>query len=182
MITITITVTKTITITITTAITITITKPITITRYVDGTPTFGVTPVNIRYIPTPHHGHTSQYHGHEWMTHILFFPCRSAVPFLRYGYFKLWPWNSRSMSWVWSKGKIIQLIEYPINSPPSNFTSIRPTIPEIQRFRNLTLQHLRLRSMVRSTVKVTYHTQYPTDAFNLPFAAIETTIPEIWPK
>ena len=53
------------------------------TRYVDGTPTSEVTPVTIRYIRPPHHGHTSQYHGHEWMTHILFVPCQSAVPFLR---------------------------------------------------------------------------------------------------
>ena len=29
-------------------------------------------PVIIRYIRPLHHGHTSQYHGHEWMTHILF--------------------------------------------------------------------------------------------------------------
>ena len=31
----------------------------------------------------PHHGHISQYHGHEWMTHMLFVPCQPAVPFLR---------------------------------------------------------------------------------------------------
>ena len=53
------------------------------TRYVDGTPTFEVTPVTIRYIHPPHRGHTSQYHGHEWMTQILLAPCHSATPFLR---------------------------------------------------------------------------------------------------
>ena len=53
------------------------------TRYVDGTPTSEVTSVTIRYIHPPHHGHTSQYHGHEWMTHILFVHCQSAAPFLR---------------------------------------------------------------------------------------------------
>ena len=46
------------------------------TRYVDGTPTSEVTPVTIRYIHPPHHGHTSQYHGHEWMTRILFVHCQ----------------------------------------------------------------------------------------------------------
>ena len=46
------------------------------TRYVDGTPTSEVTPVTIRYIRPPHHGHTSQYHGHEWMTRILFVHCQ----------------------------------------------------------------------------------------------------------
>ena len=45
------------------------------TRYEDGTPTSEVTPVTIRYIRPPNHGHTSQYHGHEWMTHILFVHC-----------------------------------------------------------------------------------------------------------
>ena len=49
----------------------------------------------IQYIRPPHHGHTSQYHGHEWMTHILFVPCQSAAPFLRYSNFRFWPWNSK---------------------------------------------------------------------------------------
>ena len=49
----------------------------------------------IRYIRPPHHGHTSQCHGHEWMTHILFVPCQTAAPFLRYSNFRLWPWNSK---------------------------------------------------------------------------------------
>ena len=52
-----------------------------LTRYVDGTPTSQVTLVTIRYYPPTHHDHTNQYHGHEWMTHILFVPCQSDVPF-----------------------------------------------------------------------------------------------------
>ena len=55
-----------------------------------------VTPVTIRYIPPPHHGHRSQYHGHEWMTHIFFIHCQSAAPF-PHSYFRLWPWNSMVM-------------------------------------------------------------------------------------
>ena len=54
-------------------------KPYFSTRYVNGTPTSEVTPVTIWYIRPPHHGYTSQYHGHERMTHILFVPCQSAV-------------------------------------------------------------------------------------------------------
>ena len=53
------------------------------TRYVDGTPTSEVTSVAIRNIRPPHHGHTSQYHAHEWMTNIHFVQCKSAVLFLR---------------------------------------------------------------------------------------------------
>ena len=70
----------------------------------------------------------------------------------------------RSRSWVWSKGKVIQSAQYHISSLPFNFISIRPTIPEIELFRNLTLKHPWSRSWVRSKVNVTYCTQYPTNA------------------
>ena len=56
----------------------------------------------------------------------------------------------RSRSWMWSKGKVIQSAQYHINSFPFYFTSIRPTIPEIELFPNLTLEHPRSRSWVRS--------------------------------
>ena len=42
-----------------------------------------------------------------------------------------------SRSWVWSKGKVIQSAQYHINSLRFHFTSIRPTIPEIELFRNI---------------------------------------------
>ena len=90
----------------------------------------------------------------------------------------------RSRSWVWSKGKVIQLAQYHINLLPFHLTSIRPTILEIELhvFRNLTLKHPRSRSWVRSKVKVTYCTQYPTNALPFRFTSIWPTIPEIWPK
>ena len=56
----------------------------------------------------------------------------------------------RSGSCVWSKGKVIQSAQYHINSLPFHFTSIRPTISEIELFRNLTLKHPRSRAWVRS--------------------------------
>ena len=89
------------------------------------------------------------------------------------------PW---SRSWVWSKGKVIQLAQYLINLLPFYFTSITPAIPEIQLFRNLTLKHPRSRLWARSKVKVTYYNQYPTDAFPFRFTSIGPTIPEIWRK
>ena len=88
----------------------------------------------------------------------------------------------RSRSWVWSRGNVIQLAQYHINSLPFHFTSIRPTIPEIKLFRNLTLKYPRSRSWVRSKVKVTYHIQYQTDALHFRFISIGPIIPEIWPK
>ena len=77
-------------------------------------------PVTIRYIRPHHHGHTSQYHGYEWMTHILFVPCRSAVPFLRSSYFTFWPWNSNSkvkvMVVVKGQGHTIGPVSYQLTS------------------------------------------------------------------
>ena len=47
----------------------------------------------------------------------------------------------RSRSLVWPKGKVIQSAQYHISSFPFHFTSIRPAIPKIKLFRNLTLKH-----------------------------------------
>ena len=88
----------------------------------------------------------------------------------------------RSRSWVWSKGKVIQSAQIHINSLHFHFESIRPTIPEIELFPNLTLKHPRSRSWVRSKVKVTSCTKYPTDALPFNFTSIRPIIPEIWPK
>ena len=85
----------------------------------------------------------------------------------------------RSRSWVWSKGKVRQSAQYHINSLPFHFTSIRPTIPEIELFRNLTLKHPRSGSWVRSKVKVTHCTQYPSNALPFRFTSIGPTIPAI---
>ena len=88
----------------------------------------------------------------------------------------------RSRSWVWSKGKVIQSAQYHINSLCFHFTSIRPTIPEKELFRNLTLKQRRSRSWVRSKVNVTYCAQYTTNALPFCFTSIRPTIPETWPK
>ena len=90
--------------------------------------------------------------------------------------------TQRSRLWVWSKGKVIQSAQYHINSLRFHFKSIRPTIPEIELFRNLTLKHPKSRSWVRSKVRVTYCTQYPSDALPFRFTTIGPIIPEIWPK
>ena len=86
----------------------------------------------------------------------------------------------RSRSWMWSKCKVIQSAKYLL--PRFLFVSIRPTITEIQLFRNLTLRHPRSRSRVRLKVKVTYITKYPTVALSFLLALIRPTIPKIWPK
>ena len=94
-----------------------------ITRYVDGTPTSEVTPVIIWYIHPRLHGQIGQYHDYEWMTHILFVPCQSEIRLFQTLTLKLQGQGHRG----WSKGKVIQLAQYLINSLPFHFTSIRPT-------------------------------------------------------
>ena len=35
-------------------------------------------------------------------THIPFVPCQTAIPFLRYDFFKIWPWKSKvKVKWPW---------------------------------------------------------------------------------
>ena len=57
----------------------------------------------------------NQGQGHGWIhssksqcvsnipsTHTPFVPCQSALPFLRYSIFKIWPWKSRvKVKWPW---------------------------------------------------------------------------------
>ena len=68
--------------------------------------------------------------------HILFVPCQSSLPFLRYSIFKVWPWKS--------KVKVIAQ-GHKEGIPPYRFISFsfhvnRPPIPEIQHFQSLTLK------------------------------------------
>ena len=131
------------------------------TRYVNGTPTSEVTPVTIRYTWSACPTMVTQVNimvMNGWITSFLFIVNRAPHS-----------WDKAisdsdletpsSRSWLWWKGKVIQSAQYHINSLPFHFTSIRPTIPEIELFRNLTLKYPRSRTWVRSKVKVTYHTQ-----------------------
>ena len=88
--------------------------------------------------------------------------------------------TSKSRSWVWSRGNVIQSDQYHINSLPLHFTSIRPTIPGIQLFRDLILKHPRSRLWVKSKVKITYYTQYRTDALPFRFTSIGPRTNHSW--
>ena len=48
------------------------------------------------------HSSKSQCGSNILSTHIPFVPCQSALPFLRYSIFKIWPWKSRvKVKWPW---------------------------------------------------------------------------------
>ena len=65
----------------------------------------------------------------------------------------------RSRSWVWSKGKVIQLAQYHINSLHFHLTSIRPTILEIRAISKFDLETSKVKVM--SEVKGQGHILYP---------------------
>ena len=126
-------------------------------RCVDGMQTSELNPVTIQYSTSTHPpwfpiGHS---YGHEWLTHILFVLCQSALSFLKPGYFKLWPWNYKVKLMGVGKGRENAV------SPVCNWFAFflfhinQITIPEIPLFWNWTLKNQRSRSWVRSKVEVT---------------------------
>ena len=87
----------------------------------------------------------------------------------------------RSRSWVCSKGKVIQSAQYHINSTRFHFTSIKPTIPEIELFRNLNIQGQGHEWGQRSKSHIVTSIQ-PMYMYFLFVSHQLATIPEIWPK
>ena len=88
----------------------------------------------------------------------------------------------RSRSWVWSKAKsynqpCILLISFPFISHQSDQQFLRYSYFEIWSWNIQGQCH-----EWGSKVKVTYYTQYPTNALHFHFTSIGPTIPEIWPK
>ena len=72
--------------------------------------------------------------------HIAFVPCQSALPFLRYSIFKIWPWKSKVkvMGEVDIESHKVDVTSYRLTSLSS--MSIGHPIPEIRLFQNLTLK------------------------------------------
>ena len=86
--------------------------------------------------------------------HILFVPCQSALPFLGYSYFKIWPWKSRSRSWVRSKLKVTTWVQHSVDSHP--FVPCGSASHSwVTTFSKFDLENQRSRSWVRSQFKVT---------------------------
>ena len=122
-------------------------------------------------------------HADVW-SHPSHYPVHLSTP----------PWSHISISWPWMD-----------HSHYFRSLSIGRPIPKIKLFQTLTLKlhgqghgcgqrtrsynrpsiilkHPRSRSWVRSKIKVTYCTQYPTNALPFRFTSIGPTIPENWPK
>ena len=84
-----------------------------------------------------------QEHPHFTATYeidnIRFISCQSALPFLRYSYFRIWTWNIYGQGHG-SKLEVTYSVQHQIDLISFCFTSIRPSIHEIQLFQYLTLK------------------------------------------
>ena len=112
-------------------------------------------------------------------THIPFVPCQSALPFLRYSIFKIWPWKS--------KDKVMGEVD--IDSHNMGLTSYRltslsfhvnwPSHSKDKTFSKFNLENPRSRSWVRGKLKVTTWVQHPIDSHPFHSMSIGHPIPDI---
>ena len=108
-------------------------------------------------------------------THIPFIPCQSAIPFLRYDFFKIWPWKS----------KVKVMVEVKVESHKVGITSCQLTSLSFHvnrpchfwgtAFSKLDLENPRSRPWVRWTLKVTTWVQHSIDSH--PLIPCQSTIP-----
>ena len=109
-------------------------------------------------------------------THIPLVPCQSALPFLRYSIFKIWPWKSKVK--VIAQGHKVGITPYQLI-----FLSLHADWPcyswdtAISKF---DIENSRLRSWVRSKLKVATWVQHSVDSHHFHSILIGHPIPELW--
>ena len=96
----------------------------------------------------------SQHGSNILSTHIHFIPCQSAMPFLRYDFFKIWPWKSKVkvMGEVNIESHNMGPTFYRLTS--LSFHVKRPCHSWLAIFSKLDLGNPRSRSWLRSKLKV----------------------------
>ena len=121
----------------------------------------------------------SQCESNILSTHILFVPCQSAIPFLRYNFFKIWPWKSKvkvmSEVKVWSHN--VSLTFYQLTS--LSFHVNRPSHSWYTTFSNFDLENPRSKLWKRWILKVTTWVQHSIDSHPFHSMSISHPIPEI---
>ena len=100
------------------------------------------------------HSSRSQSRHDTLLTHTPFVACWSALPFLRYSYFKNWPWKSKVKVMVEVKVQShkVSLTSYRLVS--LSFHVDRPSHSWDTTISNIDVKNSRLRSWVRSKLKV----------------------------
>ena len=106
-------------------------------------------------------------------THILFVPCQSALPFLGYSFFKIWPWNSEvkvigQCHIVGPKSYRLRSLSFHVNRPSHSWD----TTPS-----KFHLENPRSRSWVRSKSKATKRARLSIDSHTFRSMSIGPPIP-----
>ena len=119
----------------------------------------------------------SNYHGHEWTTHIPFVPCQLAVTFLRWRYFKLLPRNFKVkvMGVVEGQGHTVCPLSY-------QFASFSFHTNQTNNSSDTAIS--KSKAKVMSEVKGQGHKVYQVSnqcTCFFRFTSIGPTFPEIWP-
>ena len=101
-------------------------------------------------------GHWKSQHGSNiLLTHIPLIPCQSAIPFLRYDFFKIWPWKSKVK--VIGEGNVeshkVGVTSYRLTS--LSFHVNQASHSWVMTFSKFDLENQGSRSWVRSQFKVT---------------------------
>ena len=113
-------------------------------------------------------------------TRIPFIPCQSAIPFLRYDFFKIWPWKSKVKVMVEVKVEShkVGVASYGLTS--FSFHVKRSSYSWDTAFSKFDLENPRSRSWVRWRLKVTTWVQHSIDSHPFNSMSISHPIPEIW--
>ena len=101
-------------------------------------------------------GHWNSQHGSNiLLTHITLIPCQSAIQFLRYDFFKIWPWKSKVK--VMAEGNVeshkVGVTSYRLTS--LSFHVNQASHSWVTTFSKFDLENQGSRSWVRSQFKVT---------------------------
>ena len=112
-------------------------------------------------------------------THIPSIPHQSAIPFLKYNFFKIWPWKSKVK--VMGEGNVeshkVGVASYRLTSLP--FYVNRPFHSWDTAVSNFDLENPRSRSWVRWTLKFTTWVQHSIDSHPFNSMSIGHPIPEL---
>ena len=122
----------------------------------------------------------SQCESNILSTHIPFVPFQWAIPFLRYDFFKIWPWKSKVKAMVEVKVQShkVGVTSYRLTS--LSFHVNRPSHSWDTAFSKFDLANPRSRSWVRGKLKATTWVQYSIDSHLFNSMSIGHPIPEIW--
>ena len=121
----------------------------------------------------------SQCESNILSTHIPFVPFQWAIPFLRYDFFKIWPWKSKVKVMVEVKVQShkVGVTSYRLTS--LSFHVNRPSHSWDTAFSKFDLENPRSRSWVRGKLKATTWVQHSIDSHPFHPMSIGHPIPEI---